>query len=147
VFSCGFAGALDPALRIGDVVCAKDTPVPNAKAVTFTCAERVAITAAEKSALRERTGADAVEMESAVIERVCRESGVACIVLRAISDSAGEDLPLDFNRLMTAGEKLSSLKLAFAILRSPQKIPGLMRLGRNSALAAQRLAEVLAVAI
>ena len=147
VFSCGFAGALDPALRIGDVVCAKDTPVPNAKAVTFTCTERVAITAAEKSALRKQTGADAVEMESAVIESVCRELGVPCVVLRAISDLAGEDLPLDFNALMTPDQRLSSLKLAFAILCAPQRIPGLMRLGRNSAVAARRLAEQLAAVI
>lgn len=147
VFTCGFAGALDPALQIGDVVCASGTPVPNARPVTFACAEQVAITAAEKSGLRERTGADAVEMESAVIERICRDFGIQCIVLRAISDSAGEDLPLDFNRLMTAGEKLSSWKLALAILQSPQKIPALLRLGRNSALAARRLAEVLATVI
>ena len=147
VFTCGFAGALDPDLQIGDVVCARETPVAGAKPVTFHCATRVAITVAEKSNLRAQTGADAVEMESAVIARLCRAAGVPCVTLRAISDTAHEDLPLDFNALLTPEEQLSSGKLALAMLRAPQKIPALMRLGKNSARAAERLAEVLSRAV
>jgi adenosylhomocysteine nucleosidase len=147
VFTCGFAGALKPDLVIGDVVCDQETAVLGAKPVTFYCATRVAITVAEKSALRAQTGADVVEMESAIITRACRAAGVECVTLRAISDTAQEDLPLDFNALMTAEEKLSPFKLTFAILKAPQKIHALMRLGRNSTLAAERLAENLAHAI
>ena len=143
VFTCGFAGALNPALVIGEVVCPRETTWAGAKPVVFHCASRVATTVAEKSALRAQTGADVVEMESAVITRVCRAAGVECVTLRAISDTAHEDLPLDFNALMTADEKLSPLKLALAVLKAPQKIPALLRLGRNSATAAARLAEVL----
>ncbi len=143
VFSCGFAGALNPELVIGDVVCPREAAVAGAKPVLFFCAPRVAVTVAEKSALRAQTGADVVEMESAIIARVCRESSVECVTLRAISDTAHEDLPLDFNTLMTAEEELSPLKLALAVLKAPQKIPPLIRLGKNSALAAGRLAEVL----
>lgn len=153
VFSCGFAGALNPELKIGDVVfatesldgsLAKRLRSNGAKSVSFFCAERVAITSAEKSALRARTGADAVEMESEIIQRICREAGIECVTLRVISDSAHEDLPLDFNALMTGEQKLSPAKLARAILKAPQKIPALIRLGRNSAFAAQQLADVLA---
>jgi purine-nucleoside phosphorylase len=113
----------------------------------FFCATSVATTVAEKSALRAQTGADVVEMESAVIARVCRVSGVECVTLRAISDTAHEDLPLDFNTLMTPEENLNPFKLALAVLKAPQKIPALIRLGKNSALAAERLANVLARAI
>lgn len=147
VFTCGFAGALNPELVIGDVVCPRETPLADAKPLMFHCATRVAVTVAEKSALRAQTGADVVEMESAIIARVCRESGVECATVRAISDTAHEDLPLDFNTLMTAEEKLSPLKLALAVLKAPQKIPALIRLGKNSALAADRLAEVLERAV
>jgi len=143
VFTCGFAGALHPDLKIGEVVCAGNLPVPGAKPVQFVCTERVAVTAAEKTALRVQTGADAVEMESAIIARVCCEFNVPCQTLRAISDTAHEDLPLDFNALMTTDQRLSPAKLAWAVARSPRKIPALMRLGKNSALASQRLAEVL----
>lgn len=143
VFTCGFAGALHPSLVIGEVVCPRETICSGAKPVVFHCAARVAITVAEKLALRAQTGADVVEMESAVITRVCHAAGVECVTLRAISDTAHEDLPLDFNALMTAEDKLSPLKLALAVLKAPQKIPALLRLGRNSATAAARLAEVL----
>ena len=143
VFTCGFAGALNPELSIGDVVCLREAPVAGAKPAVFHCASRVAVTVAEKSTLRSQTGADVVEMESAIIARVCREAGVECVTLRAVSDTAHEDLPLDFNVLMTKDEKLSPFKLAFAVLKAPQKIPALICLGKNSALAAERLAEVL----
>ena len=144
VFSCGFAGALDPELRIGDVITARERALPGAKPVTFTCAERIAITVAEKSALRARTSADAVEMESAVVARICRERGIECATLRAVSDTAHDDLPLDFNALMNDDEQLSYSKLALGILRRPNAIPGLMRLGKNSAFAARALAAALA---
>jgi hypothetical protein len=86
-------------------------------------------------------------MESATIASVCREMGIACVILRAISDVAGEDLPLDFNVLMTAEQTLSPAKLLLAVLRAPHRIPALLRLGRNSALAARQLADVLAATI
>ncbi|HEY0550741.1 MAG TPA: hypothetical protein VGF13_14140 [Verrucomicrobiae bacterium] len=154
VFTCGFAGALNPALQIGDVVFAKVSPgiaqrlqSAGAKQVVFACAERVMITAAEKCALRAQTDADVVEMESAIIERVCREAGVECVTLRAISDTAHENLPLDFNALMTSDQKLDPAKLALKILRRPQKIPPLLRLGKNSSIAAENLGKVLVAVI
>jgi adenosylhomocysteine nucleosidase len=155
VFTCGFAGALNPALQIGDVVFgAKVSPgiaqrlqSAGARQVVFACVERVAITAAEKCALRAQTNADVVEMESATIERVCHDAGVECITLRAISDTAHEDLPLDFNALMTSEQKLDPAKLALAILRRPQRIPTLLRLGKNSSIAAEKLGKALAAVI
>jgi nucleoside phosphorylase len=144
VFSCGFAGALSPDLQIGDVITTTEFAFAGIKSVRFVCAERVAVTVAEKSALRARTGADAVEMESAVLARVCRENGIECITLRSISDAADQDLPLDFNALMNEREELSYLRLTSAILHRPLALPKLMRLGRNSAFAAAQLATALA---
>ena len=152
VFSCGFTGALNPSLRIGDCVFdSATTPADvapqlirlKAVPVTFHCASRVAVTAAEKSELHKTTGADVVEMESKVIHAFCAARNVECVTLRVISDAADEDLPLDFNALMTAEQELSAFKLAFAILGSPQKIPKLIRLGHNSAHAAKELAHAL----
>ena len=150
VFTCGLAGALNPSLRIGDVIfqttnalLAERLRAAGATAASFHCATRVAVTAAEKSALRQQTGTDAVEMESAVIQRVCAEADVPCATVRAISDLATEDLPLDFNKLMTRGQTMSGVKLAAAILMQPQRFPALLRLGRNSARAANELSHVL----
>jgi nucleoside phosphorylase len=154
VFSCGFAGALAADLNIGDVVfetndaaMAENLLHAGARAVRFHGADRVAVTALEKASLRTRTQADAVEMESNIICPACAQAGIPSATVRAISDTAPEDLPLDFNRLMTADSRLSGFKLMLALLQAPQRIPALLRLGNHSALAARQLAAVLARAI
>lgn len=155
VLTCGFAGGLNPALPIGAVICEADEDFPlrqvllGAGAITakFHCAERVAVTTYEKATLRERTGADAVEMESGIIRRLCHERGIPSATVRVISDIAQEDLPLDFNALVRADGKLSLGRLAGAVLRRPRKIPALMALGRRSQSAARRLAGVLRAAL
>ena len=151
VLTCGFAGGLHPALRPETVVFDADENFPlrqalldaGAVAAKFHCAERVAVTAGEKTALRERTGADAVEMESGIIRRLCRERGIPSATVRVISDTMHENLPLDFNTLMNADGKLNLGKLAVAVACRPHKIPALIALGRRSASAAGRLAAVL----
>jgi adenosylhomocysteine nucleosidase len=150
VLTCGFAGGLNPQLRIGDVVFHAADPalksaLANAGAAPagFSCAARIAVTAAEKAELRRTTQADAVEMESAAIHEVCREHNIPCATVRVISDTADEDLPLDFNALQKPGQDLDFARLAAALLRQPGKIPALLRLQKNCRLASQRLSDVL----
>lgn len=151
VFTCGFAGGLHPALAVGDVVYAASAAAlaeklagGGAKPARFHCASGIAVTAQEKAELRRATGADAVEMESEVIHALCRARGIPCATVRAISDTANEDLPLDFNQLAKPDLSLDYRKLAWAIAKSPGKIPALLRLQKNSRLAATQLAAVLA---
>ena len=151
VLTCGFAGGLDPALTPGDVLCSTADgglrgrlTAAGARPVKFYCATRIATKVAEKLELRRTTGADAVEMESAAIHTLCRERGMPCATVRVVSDTANEDLPLDFNQLSKPDLSLDYGKLLWAIAKSPGRIPGLLRLQKNSSLAAQRLAEVLA---
>jgi adenosylhomocysteine nucleosidase len=152
VLTCGFAGGLNPDLKIGDVVFEVQRPMSNvqsqllaagAKPVKFFCADRIATTVAEKKQLRVETGADAVEMESAAIHAACAERGIPCVTVRVISDPAGEDLPLDFNALAKPDRSLDFGKLAWAIAKSPGKIGALMALQKQTKLAAERLAAVL----
>lgn len=150
VFTCGFAGGLNPNLAVGTVVFETNDSVlcenllfEGAKPAKFWCAARIATTSEEKRELRRTTGADAVEMESEVIHSICRERGIPCATVRAISDTASEDLPLDFNKLSKPDLSLDYVKLVLAIGKSPGKILALLRLQRNCKLAAQRLAAVL----
>lgn len=131
IVSTGFCGALDPALRIGDIV--EDGIV---------CVDRVAVTAAEKAALRAKTGAAAVDMESAAVADKAAEWSVPFRSVRAVSDVASEDLPLDFNLYLDARGHFSRSRIAIAALADPfRRIPGLLRLERNCRMAAESLGE------
>ena len=150
VFTCGFAGGLNPELKSGEVVFMTGYPAleerlvsADAKLANFFSAQRIASTVAEKKQLRAETGADVVEMESEAILAVCRESQIPCAMVRAISDTAHEDLPLDFNALSKPDMSLHYGKLAWAIARSPWKIGALMQLHKKTSFAAQQLANVL----
>lgn len=151
VLTCGFAGALAPALELNsilfetaDAALAARLHDAGLRPAKFHCAQRMAVTAAEKAALRRETSADAVEMESAAVHAFCHERGVPCATVRVISDTAEEDMPLDFNTLTTPEMKLDFVKLALAIAKSPGKIGGLLRLQRQTATAASALAGALA---
>jgi adenosylhomocysteine nucleosidase len=151
VFTCGFAGGLNPELETGRVIYATEDAElsaalrqAKARSAVFLQTPRVVVTAAEKFELRSRTGADAVEMESATIQSVCHEHHVPCATVRAISDPATQDMPLDFNALANPDQSLNFGKLLAAIARSPGCIPALLRLQASCRLAAERLAETLA---
>jgi adenosylhomocysteine nucleosidase len=151
VLTCGFAGGLNPDLKLGDVIFETSDETlrakllgAGAKPLKIFCADRIATTVAEKKKLRAATGTDAVEMESAAIHAVCRERGIPCATVRVISDTASEDLPLDFNALTKPDKNLDFRKLFFAIAKSPGKIGALMQLQKKTKFAAGQLAEVLA---
>ncbi|MEO7298129.1 MAG: hypothetical protein ABI042_06075 [Verrucomicrobiota bacterium] len=151
VFTCGFAGGLNPSLNLGTVVFATEDIslrekllATHAVPAKIFCASRIAITRAEKELLRVETGADAVEMESGTIHVICREHGIPCATVRVISDSASEDLPLDFNQLSKSDLSIDYSKLAGAIIRSPKKILSLCQLQKKCRFASEQLANVLA---
>jgi len=96
VVSFGLAGALDDALRIGDVIDATRVVdasgatlwegaglgIAGAKRCVVLASEELVHDAGERRRLRDASGADAVDMESGVLARSGRLAGV----LRVVSD-------------------------------------------------------------
>jgi len=151
VITAGFAGGLNPALKRGTVVYDPDDELRiegklkelEAQPAVFHCAPRIAVTAAEKCDLRQRTGADVVEMESAIIRAACRKAGVPCGTIRVISDAAHDDLPLDFNALMSTTDRIDWWRFARTIALKPTVIPRLIEFQRHTRAAARNLGRVL----
>ena len=151
VVTSGFAGGLNPKLSAGQIVfdAEPETGLENRLAQSggiagrFYCAEQVAVTSAEKAQLWKSTGADAVEMESGVIRALCRERKIPSATVRVLSDAADEDLPLDFNALMTPDQRIDYARLGLRVVTRPWKIPAIMRFHKQTSLAARRLAAVL----
>ena len=148
IISTGLCGALDPALRVGGIVVSGDMPL--ASNVPFVRGEvhsvdRVATTAREKRVLRNRTGATAVDMETAAVANKAAEWQVPFLSIRAVSDAAGDTLPLDFNRYRNARGDFSRTRIALAAVARPFTIlPQLMEFDRNCRRAADALGEFLA---
>ena len=113
-----------------------------AKAVeAFHTADHVVIDSAEKKTLG--IDADAVEMESGEILYEAGAFGVKGVAVRCISDDSDEELPLDFNRVITDRGEVSMGKVAAEVARRPWVVPRLVKFGRQSNAAALKLAEFL----
>lgn len=143
LYSIGIAGALDPALRPGDVVIDGDTTVPGAIRGSIIGGDRIVATAAEKAALRRETGATAVDMETHIAARVAARHGLPFLAIRAISDIADGDLPPAALVGMAPDGGMALGPVLRSLACRPGQLPALMRLGRDTGLALRNLAVVL----
>lgn len=143
IINTGFCGALDPALSIGDIVVWGDAPVNAGSRFSsgeIVSSDRVVATAGEKRRLREQTGAIAAEMEAAAVKKVAAQWNAPFYCIRAVSDRADEDLPLDFNSYRDSAGRFRLPAIAFAAIRRPfARIPALKRLEANCTVAAESL--------
>jgi adenosylhomocysteine nucleosidase len=162
----GFVGALRLEHHVADVLAAREIvadekrakslgfriqSTPRLLTIAASCGAKVVDrfysspstiqTVQEKAALKDI--ADAVEMESFEVLSEALAWMTEGIAVRAVSDTADEDLPLDFDQVVTEQGELSMARLAGQIVRKPSAIPGLIRLGKRSGEAAKRLADFL----
>ena len=168
VVSAGVCGALDPCLCPGDLVI--PDRVIDAEGVTHRLApthhraamasagatawtgalittREVVATPATKALLFARSGAVAVDMESGVIAARAARSGYQALVVRAVSDDAGQCLPPELTRLVTPEGRLRlTAALALGVTR-PAMLPGAFELRQRTRLALRAVARTLAAMI
>ncbi len=152
VISAGTCGALDPRLAIGDVrvVTRIESPLgvfePKAlKGVgaVLQSQDKVAVTARDKRRLFEG-GAEIVDMEAAALAYGCEAYGIGFACIKAVSDLAGEDLPIDFNLYRDETGRFQKSRILFAGI---MKIADLLRLKRQATQAAQQLGEAFDISV
>jgi nucleoside phosphorylase len=164
--SSGLAGALRTEYQIGQVLAARSvfseiprtdhegSLLPSSNSLIafaeecgatvadrFYSADRVVGRVEEKQYLGRNS--DAVEMESFEILHEAKEHGIPAVAIRSISDLADEELPLDMNRIFSEDGEVSVPGVVAEVVRRPQSIPGLVRLGQQSSRAAESLAQFL----
>jgi len=149
----GFAGALDSSLRVGDPLLADEVidmhgnrwrspfaGVPGVRSGRLLTADRFIGEPSEKLALGKKHGALAVDMESAAFARRCHERGVPWACLRVVSDDVSVPFTTEVADLVEDG-KVRLGRVVRLLLRKPWLLPKLLRLARQTRLAARRLAD------
>jgi adenosylhomocysteine nucleosidase len=157
----GFAGALKPSVKLGDIV-ASEKVQHHASRQTEICdpdllahasesgatrietlltTDHVVNTATEKNRLSEL--AQAVDMESFAILHAANKKKVPCAVVRVISDSFDRDMPAELDTIVDPQGHLKIAGVVRYVAKHPLTVPALMRLGRDSKNAAEALAHFL----
>lgn len=162
VLSFGLAGALDPALHVGDVVVSRQVrsaleegsslPPHALAAVWWTALEdrlatlgpRVArgavlgvdaplATVAAKASSRAASGCVAVDMESHIAAAFAARHGLPFGILRVISDGTGHAIPPAAMAAMREDGGIDAAAVLKSLARDPGQIPALIRTARDGA--------------
>ena len=159
--STGLAGALQDQWGLGDVVVARtvktlddavrsesdpylvDVAVQSGAAAVnvFLSSDTIVAEVTEKQELSASGGV--VEMESAHVLAVAAGKNVPAVAVRAISDAADEDLPLDFRLIADSRGHVRVGGLLKELALHPHQLVPLVRFGRQSRAAARSLANFL----
>lgn len=157
LISAGFAGGIDSALHIADILIAEnysstallqslklplaETAMSVGKLITDTS---VVASLEQRAALARRTGAAAVDMETESIAASCAAHAVPMLSIRAISDTVDEPFPAPPEILFdVARQKTNLWRLAGHVATHPNALGQLLRFNRNIV----RVRSALAVAV
>ena len=161
--SSGLAGALCDTLSVGDVIAPKELIVElrhagqgaerlevdgelrqlalgrgakNANCLFTT--DEILVKASQKKSCASR--AQSVDMESFEIVKAASAWGARSVVIRAISDAATEDMPINFNLTLSEQKEVSLSKVLVELAKNPLALPALIRFGKQSKRAGALLA-------
>lgn len=149
VYSAGFAGALDPALKVGEIV--QPRRVVNAgdgSSLTLGRGEGVIVSfgsvasPAQKASLRDSFQALAVDMEAAAVARAAEVRGAGFAAVKVISDEFDFDFPA-MERFVDSNGRFLEGRFALHTALRPWLWAKVARLARNSRRASLALCEQL----
>ncbi len=155
VISIGYAGALDPALQVGELVVADQVvydvtsktysldeeligAMPEAHRGTLLTVGEVVATPPEKKALREKYSAVAVDMETSALAEEAEARHLPFASVRAITDTANQEL-IDCSHLVAEDGDVSKFKAGWHILTHPGDLKGMIELGQHAKIATANL--------
>ena len=136
------ASLLDAAESLSTDECGKTLKMRTHLGLLVTAAA-VLTSQKEKLSLAESTGGFAVDMETFSAVQTAQAHWIPWLAIRAITDPSNSALPLDFNKLADSKGNISYARVMLSLVIRPRKIPALIRLGRNSSLAAKNLSQFL----
>lgn len=158
----GVAGGLAPDLEVGTLVAGEQVrdekgwnaapkasllatlPPSVTRGVVVSTGRLVVDRAGKRRLWEQHTGsapAAVVDLESAALVRVAEERNLPWLVIRAVSDRAGESLPPFLRTCVRADGSTHRGQVALQALLHPWHIPGLWRLAARVRHCSQRLAD------
>lgn len=165
VISFGLAGGLDPALRPGDAIVAREIIAQGARyavhprlaaamidAVAKTGrapvsdalvgVDQMAMDVAAKTALRKQTSAAAVDMESHIAAAFAKANRTPFAAVRVVADPATRTLPPLAAKAITPDGDIDNGYVTRELIRAPGQIGELIRTGLDSRAAFSTLGRV-----
>lgn len=168
IMNVGFAGAVLPGLRVGELVLAErvfrlekgelfEAPRPDAALtglIALACRDAglparqgsfiTACGIMNKGELSTSLGGafslPVLEMETAAVLEAAGDAGIPAVALRGISDTAEEELGFGIEELCDCELNLSPWRLLAMLVKKPYLVPQLVRLAGNSRRAGRHLA-------
>jgi adenosylhomocysteine nucleosidase len=145
VLSVGFAGGLDPALKVGDIFYpSRVVDVCDGSSVETGAGRGVLVSVAgiadveQKAKLAQSYGAQAVDMEAAAVARGAQARGIRFMAVKAISDESNFVMP-PMGRFVTGDGQFRTWRfMGFAVMR-PWHWPQVVQLARDGSRASAAL--------
>jgi len=145
LYSVGYAGALDPALKVGDVLTpahvingSDGSSLDVSKGQGTLLSLSAVASVAQKSRLRESYGAQAIDMEASAVARAAEARGVGFRAIKVISDEFNFELPTD-GRFVDAEGRFHQGGFALHVLVRPWLWLPVVHLASNGARATKAL--------
>lgn len=172
ILNYGVAGAVQPGLRVGELVLADrvvlldgerlDRPRETDRSLyylllqelnvaripfqrgTFVTAAKIMNKKDVAGLVEERFANPVLEMETAAVLATADRAGVPVAALRAVSDGAEEELGFSLEEFCDGELNISLWRVLFTVARKPWIIPQLLRLSKNTKLCGDNFAIALA---